>query len=133
MMSPFVASSNECVKCGSALKSGTLNCCARGGAWFKNCGDVGETQFEHTWVEGIQACKEVETSLSVQSPLRFNVDERNTNQLRNTSQHQENIFCADCRSGAGVVNSEVDIGVADVAVRISVLLIVSSSLVETSY
>ena len=46
-----------CSTCGTAKKSGKLSCCARGGAWFKNCGDVGGTQFDHTWAEGIQACK----------------------------------------------------------------------------
>ena len=46
-----------CLKCGSNKKSGTRSCCARGGAWFQNCGNVGDTQFGHTWAEGIQACK----------------------------------------------------------------------------
>ena len=45
-----------CPKCNITKKSGTLSCCARGGAWFKNCGDVGDTQFDHTWAEGIEAC-----------------------------------------------------------------------------
>ena len=48
-----------CPKCGAIKKSGERerSCCARGGAWFKNCGDVGDTKFDHTWAEGIQACK----------------------------------------------------------------------------
>ena len=46
-----------CPKCGSVKKSGKLSCCARGGAWFKNCGDGGDSNFDHTWVEGIEACK----------------------------------------------------------------------------
>ena len=46
-----------CPKCGTTKKSGKLSCCARGGAWFKKCGDGGDTKFEHTWTEGIQACK----------------------------------------------------------------------------
>ena len=29
----------------------------RGGAWFKKCGDVGDSKFEHTWSEGIQVCE----------------------------------------------------------------------------
>ena len=38
-------------------KSDKRSCCARGGAWFKNCGDADETKFDHTWLEGIQACR----------------------------------------------------------------------------
>ena len=52
-----VARRNTCSKCRSTKKSGKLSCCARGGAWFKNCGDAGERKFDHTWAEGIQACK----------------------------------------------------------------------------
>ena len=46
-----------CPKCGTVKKSDKRSCCARGGAWFKNCGDAGDTQFDHTWLEGVQACK----------------------------------------------------------------------------
>ena len=46
-----------CLECGTIKKSGKRSCCARGGAWFKNCGDVGDTKSDHTWAEGIQACK----------------------------------------------------------------------------
>ena len=46
-----------CPKCVKINKSGKRSCCARGGAWFKTCGDVIDTQFRHTWAEGIQACK----------------------------------------------------------------------------
>ena len=51
------AVTSVCPKCVTSIKSGKLSCCARGGAWFKNCGDVGDTKFDHTWSEGIQACK----------------------------------------------------------------------------
>ena len=47
----------RCPKCGTAKKSGKLSCCARGGSWFRKCGDALEANFDHTWVEGIQACK----------------------------------------------------------------------------
>ena len=46
-----------CSKCGIFKQSGKLSCCARGGAWFKNCGNAGDAHFDHTWFEGIQACK----------------------------------------------------------------------------
>ena len=53
-----------CFKCGTVKKSGKLSCCARGGSWFKNCGDAGDSKFEHTWVEGVQACADI-TSVSL--------------------------------------------------------------------
>ena len=34
-----------------------MSCCGRGGSWFKNCGSSGNTKLQHTWYEGIQACK----------------------------------------------------------------------------
>ena len=46
-----------CPVCGTSKKSGMLSCCARGGAWFNDCGDVGDTKFNHTWAEGMQTCK----------------------------------------------------------------------------
>ena len=52
-----VTRSKGCPKCGTIKKSGKLSCCARGGAWFKNCGDVGDSSFEHTWSDGFNACK----------------------------------------------------------------------------
>ena len=48
---------NGCPVCGTSKKSGKRSCCARGGAWFKNCGDVGDTKLDHTWAEGVQACE----------------------------------------------------------------------------
>ena len=47
-----------CSKCATIKKSGKLSCCANGGAWFKNCGDPGHPDFDHTWFEGIQVCKD---------------------------------------------------------------------------
>ena len=51
-----VSGSDGCAKCVNSM-TGKLSCCARGGAWFEKCGDVGDTQFDHTWAEGIRACK----------------------------------------------------------------------------
>ena len=52
-----VKPSTTCPKCGTMKNSKKLSCCVRGGAWFKNCGDVGDSKFDHTWPEGVQACK----------------------------------------------------------------------------
>ena len=60
---------NGCVKCGVAKKSGKRSCCARGGAWFKNCGDAGNMNFDHTWTEGIRACKSFVNSVPDESDL----------------------------------------------------------------
>ena len=46
-----------CPKCGTIKKSGKRNCCTRGGAWFKKCGDDGDATFDHTWSQGFQACE----------------------------------------------------------------------------
>ena len=46
-----------CPICGISAKSGKMSCCARGGSWFKSCGGAGNTELQHTWYEGIQACK----------------------------------------------------------------------------
>ena len=45
-----------CSKCGTVKKTGKLSCCARHGAWYENCGEPGDTDFDHTWFEGIAAC-----------------------------------------------------------------------------
>ena len=49
--------SSVCRKCGAIEKSGKTSCCGRGGSWFRNCGSAGNSNFGHTWYEGIQACK----------------------------------------------------------------------------
>ena len=46
-----------CPRCGTIGKSGKSSCCGRGGSWFRNCGGGGNTRLQHTWYEGIQACK----------------------------------------------------------------------------
>ena len=50
------ALSRVCSQCSTLKKSGKLSCCASGGAWFNKCGDAGDKNFNHTWVDGIQAC-----------------------------------------------------------------------------
>ena len=46
-----------CPVCGVMRTSGMPSCCVRGGAWFQKCGDAGDARFEHSWTDGIQACK----------------------------------------------------------------------------
>ena len=52
-----------CPKCSIIKRTGTLSCCPQGGAWFKKCGDFGDSNFDHTWVEGIEACKGLRTDI----------------------------------------------------------------------
>ena len=46
-----------CESCGAFKKTGQLSCCALGGTWFDNCGPDGDSNSDHTWLEGIQACQ----------------------------------------------------------------------------
>ena len=50
-------SSTICPKCSVFPNSGKVSCCARGGSWFNECGDDGDTAFAHTWSEGIRTCR----------------------------------------------------------------------------
>ena len=68
------ASSSSIIKCPKCVineGSGKRSCCARGGAWFKNCGDAGDAHFDHTWAEGIQACKELDSADLVESAVQI--------------------------------------------------------------
>ena len=88
-------SRKKCQKCGTVKKSGKVSCCARGGGWFKKCGNAGDTNFDHTWGEGIQACSGFETLLLDKPPVRDR-DERivaqsmNVTDLRNTAHEHVN-------------------------------------------
>ena len=52
----------ECIVCPvcaptkGCSRNCVMSCCARGGSWFKTCCKPG-ANCEHTWTEGIQACK----------------------------------------------------------------------------
>ena len=103
--------SATCPKCGIIKKSGKHSCCARGGAWFKNCGEVGDTKFDHTWTEGIQACKGFGNSIVLTPPPHFIVRHGrgliyplNTTPIRNiTKQHT-------AVDRVGAVSDEVNAG-----------------------
>ena len=57
---PTDASGLLCPKCAVINKSDKLSCCARTASWYSNCGRTGDTNFEHTWNEGLEACKHAE-------------------------------------------------------------------------
>ena len=49
--------SSVCPICGVIKRSGKMSCCSRGGSWFGKCGSTGNAKLDHTWYEGLQACK----------------------------------------------------------------------------
>ena len=58
-----------CPKCGILQKSGKLSCCGRGGSWSGRCGKTGNTNFGHTWYQGIQVCKSYQLQLEVRQQV----------------------------------------------------------------
>ena len=64
MPTPEPLSSPVCSKCATFQNSGKRSCCARGGTWFKDCGNRGDPNSSHTWIEGIRACNELESASS---------------------------------------------------------------------
>ena len=60
-----------CPKCAIIKKSGKPSCCAPGGAWFENCGTSDSSNTDHTWAEGLQACKDVASLFSGKEEAQF--------------------------------------------------------------
>ena len=58
-----------CPDCGIVKKSGKISCCGRGGSWFGNCGNAENTEFGHTWYEGIESCTAREFWIAVSEQL----------------------------------------------------------------
>ena len=117
------SSSDGCRKCGIIKKSGKRSCCARGGAWFKNCGDAGDPTKDHTWADGMEACNGLASSNPVKSMILLTVEQAtNTIVLSNSTQNQKNMRRH--RSHDGTTNSEESVALAKVAVRTCVLSII---------
>ena len=49
-----IVTSAECPVC--VERQGTLSCCGRGASWHGKCGSPGNSNYEHTWHEGVKAC-----------------------------------------------------------------------------
>jgi hypothetical protein len=123
MLEPKIVSP-ACPKCGSIKKSGKLSCCARGGAWFKNCGDAGDPHFDHTWVEGIQACKKNVRSNLVNPPLiMFHHESNNGNPLNTSHQHTKIYYPTESLSDVDSMNSEDCVELSKLATYAFVLFI----------
>merc|ERR1712224_388105 len=52
----ITTASPVCTTCGTVKNSGKRSCCARGGVWFNKCGNPGDSNYGHTWTDGVQAC-----------------------------------------------------------------------------
>ena len=124
--SPSGPISKVCPKCGSIKKSGKLSCCARGGAWFKNCGDAGDTSVDHTWVEGIRACKKIVRSNLVNSPalVMFHHESNNGNPLNTSHQHTKIYYQTESLSDLDSMNSEDCVELSNVVTYSFVLFII---------
>ena len=127
-----VSSNNRCPKCGTVTKSGATSCCARGGAWFKNCGDVGDTRFGHTWTEGIRVCEHVAPSVTLESPLQVMFGDvavmpylLNETQRRNaTSTHQTRIDLSVSMFNVGTTDLGDCVGLTRAASMVCVWVVV---------
>ena len=69
---------SACPKCGVIAKSGKSSCCGRGGSWFKSCGSTVNAKLQHTWYEGIQACKTLAQSKATIDRLSNVAQQRNS-------------------------------------------------------
>ena len=117
-------SSKLCLKCGIIKKSGKLSCCARGGAWFKNCGDAGDTSVDHTWSEGIQACKTNVRSNLVNPPLiMFHHESNNGNPLNTSHRHTKIYYPTESLSDVDSMNSEDSVELSKLVTYTFVLFI----------
>ena len=87
--------------------SDKLSCCSRGATWFKNCGDLGDTKFDHTWADGIGACEGFASSVSVKVEIHHMgiiMYPPNISESRNVTHHQKNINCVDSIFDTGTTN-----------------------------
>ena len=123
-------SNNECPKCGTITKSGRRSCCARGGAWFKKCGDAGDSNYDHTWTEGIEACSQFSGLVSIISPAQVTLHHVGVIAQRNKSKgvwittRQKSMYPSGGLSNAGSANFKDCSGIAKVAESICVWLFI---------
>ena len=121
-----MASSSGCDRCGST-KAGQRSCCVHGGTWFKNCGNAGDTQYGHTWDEGIQACTTLVGSDSVSPMLRVEIGKGGfTENLSATERHtgDEDVYFADALSRPRMNISGNSVEDATVGVYICALFLI---------
>ena len=96
-------SGKECSKCGIIKKSGKFSCCASGGAWYNDCGDVRNPSFGHTWLEGIQACTHL-SLFSSKTEVLVRHERLNATLERNNLQQKPIDFTGDRTPSLGTTN-----------------------------
>ena len=121
VMSPSLTTSGDaCVKCGTTKKQGRHSCCARGGTWFKNCGGAGDSQFGHTWSEGVQACKDFPTLVNkslkvVHGHVGFFSNSQNVSRSNRFTDQDKNMRRA---PNVGIIGFKDSVGLANALVWI---------------
>ena len=123
-----VSRTRGCLKCGSGRKLGVLSCCARGGTWFKKCGDARDTEFDHTWAEGIKACKSFTTAIKSSVDVKLPhggaiVYPPNTTHVQNYIQQQTNIERLRSICNTGTTDSKGRVGFAKVIFCIYIFIL----------
>ena len=104
---------SKCRKCD--MRSRKPSCCARGGSWFGNCGKAGDSNFDHTWPEGIQACKDMPRTMFQKAKEQITIrhhevtiaTELKNDRLRKGVLHQSIEAAPDSATHSGAVSSTV--------------------------
>ena len=134
----LASSIKECPTCAKMKKSGKLSCCARGGAWFNNCGDTDDKNFDYTWGEGIQSCNGFAGSISVKLALQLKLHNMgvmaypvSSAQSRNATQKKTRFHLpvSTLNVTTGTIDSDDIDGVTEVALLVCVLCTISHLLV----
>ena len=91
----------RCPKCAKHEKNGKISCCYKGGAWDGNCGKPGDTNFDYTWIQGVEGCKNTGLGLRHQT-----TEPRHHSAGMNTQQIIESTIVFDARTNnsQGCVN-----------------------------
>ena len=96
-----------CPKCGTN-KGGKRTCCTRGGSWFEKCGEPGDSNFEHTYAEGIQSCQDSASGQEEHAQVML-PNQRTTGRERKDTQQKNFDSVTDSMDGlydSGVANSK---------------------------
>ena len=120
-----------CPRCGIIEGTRKVSCCADGGSWVNNCGVVGDSKFEHTWKEGILACKNVvslrQEEAQPQIRLRYETTQMNSNSEQNRSQPDIVESSVDSVFDTEIENCEGCVTLSKITSFISVVLVIMYS------
>ena len=116
-----VSLARRCPKCGTIKKSGKRSCCARGGSWFKKCGDADDAEFDHTWTEGIGTCQGFAASALVNASTQVRYRDVGVIAHAQSTTQRSNTTHADSTSRIDITASEDCVESAKVAICVCVL------------